>query len=163
MSKKVSKSDERQMALFSVHLSPQAAPTAGSLNISVRLKAAISKAISNSGKDISDICSEIYKLTMEEVSVGTMRKWSAPSADLTCQCIDNNRNQRWGMPAEIVPAFCYVTGDWEALFIQAEAGHFKALKGKDVVRAKVGLLKEEIALKSHELKSLEKALLKAQE
>ena len=42
-------------------------------------------------------------------------------------------------------------------------GYTESLKGKDVVRARMGLLKEEIAKKSQELKGLEKALLDAKE
>jgi hypothetical protein len=159
MSNHKPKVDDRQMGLFvAVHLEPKTPPGPGSMNISARLRMAVGNAIHKSGKPIQIICAEIYELTGEEVSIHSMRKWSAPSTDFAGHCEDLNSNKRWGIPAEISPAFCQVTGDWEVLFIQAAAGNFKALKGKEVVHARMGLLKEEINRKSHELKELEKAL-----
>jgi hypothetical protein len=133
------------------------------MNISLRLCHAVSSAIRKSGKDRIDICAEMYKLTGIEVSKSTLDGWSAESRCLSSEGIDYNGNKRWGMPAEIVPAFCQVCGDWDVLFILAEAGNYKALKGKDVVRARMGLLKEEITKKSQELKDLEKALIGTEE
>lgn len=146
------------MSIFA-YLRPEPTPGPGSLDISMRIRHAISAAIKESGKDRIDICAGIYKLTGIEVSKSTLDNWSAESRCMTNPCADYNGNKRWGMPAEIVPAFCFVTGCWEPLFIQAEAGNFKALKGRDVVRARVGLLKEEIAKKQKELKEIEKELL----
>lgn len=146
------------MSIFA-YLRPEPKPEAGSLDISMRLRHAVSAAIKESGKDRIDICAGIYKLTGIEVSKSTLDNWSAESRCMTGPCADYNGNKRWGIPAEIVPAFCFVTACWEPLFIQAEAGHFKALKGRDVVRARVGLLKEEISKKQRELKEIEKQLL----
>lgn len=162
MSKLKKKNDNGQLNLFEL-LKPETPPPPGSMDISMRLRHAVSNAIKKSGKDRIDICAEIYKLSGREVPKSTLDGWSAESRDLSNDGIDFNGNKRWGIPAEVVPAFCFVTGDWEVLFIQAEAGNFKALKGKDVVRARIGLLKEEITKKSHELKDLEKALLESQE
>lgn len=162
MSKTHKKIDVNQVNLFSF-LEPEEKPNAGSMDISLRLRHAVSNAIKKSGKERIDICAEIYKLSGKEVAKSTLDGWSAESRDLSNDCQDFNGNKRWGIPAEVSPAFCFVTGDWEVLFIQAEAGHFKALKGKDVVRARIGLLKEEITKKSHELKGLEKALVESSE
>jgi hypothetical protein len=159
MSNHKPKNDGAQLGLFAVHLQPKTPPGPGSMNISARLRMAVSDAIHNSGKKIEDICVEIYKLTGEEVSFHSMRKWAEPSTNLTSQCEDYNGNKRFGIPAEIAPAFCQVTGAWEVLFIQAEAGHFKALKGKEVIHARVGHLREEKSRIDHELKDLEKALI----
>jgi len=79
------------------------------------------------------------------------------------QAIKNSGNKRWGMPGELFPAFCEVTGDWELLFIIAEAGHYKAMKGREVIHAKMGQLKERIAKDQMELKDLEKALMKVKD
>jgi len=142
-------------------LQPKAAqPEDGSMNITIRLRQAVSHAIKQSGKDRIDICAEIYKLTGIEISKNTLDGWSAESRSFHAEGIDHNGNRRWGIPAEIAPAFCQVCDDWEVLFIQAEAGHFTALKGKDLVRARLGLLKEEIAKKQKEMKELETALMK---
>ena len=160
MSNKRKRFDEGQMSIFA-WLRPEEALAARSLNISVRARQAISNAIKKSGKDRIDICADIYKLAGLEVSKGTLDGWSAESRDRAG--IDNNGNRRWGMSVDVIAAFCQTTGDFELLFILAEACNYKALKGKDVVRARLGLLKEEITKKSHELKNLEKALLEAGE
>jgi len=152
----------QQLSMFA-YLKPETAPAAGSMNISMRIRQAVSKAIEKSGKERIDICTEIYKLTGLEVPKSTLDGWSAESRSFAAETIDHNGNKRWGMPVEIAPAFCQVTGCWEVLFIQAEAGNFKALKGKDVVHARMGLLKEEIMKKSHELKELEKALVETKD
>lgn len=157
MSKRKQVIDERQMDLFS-YLHPQTPPAPGSVNISLRLRHAISAAIKKSGKDRIDICAQMYKLTGIEITKSTLDKWSAESGDISSDHIDHNGNKRWGIPGELIPAFCIVTNDYEVLYIVTEAGNHKALKGKDVVRARVGLLKEEITKKQHELKELEKAL-----
>jgi|GEM_PF-569235 hypothetical protein len=166
MSKKHKQIDnEKQANLFAL-LEPDSPPSPGSMAIGMRLRHAASKAVdnyvkNNPGKGRIDLCAEIYKLTGIEVPKSTLDGWTAESRDLSNEGIDFNGNKRWGMPGEIIPAFCFVTGDWEILFIQAEAGNYKALKGKDVVRARIGLLKEEITKKNQELKGLEKALVES--
>jgi hypothetical protein len=152
--------DEKQISLFSF-LEPETPPSPGSMDISMRLRHAVSNAIRNSGKDRIDICAESYKLSGKEVPKSTLDGWSAESRDLSNDTHDFNGNKRWGMSADILPAFCAVTGDWEALFILVESCNYKALKGKDVVRARMGLLKEEITKKTRELRDLEKALVTA--
>ena len=152
--------DVNQVSLFSF-LEPETPPNPGSMDISMRLRHAVSNAIKKSGMDRIDICAGIYKLSGKEVSKSTLDGWSAESRDLSNEGIDFNGNRRWGMSGDVVPAFCAVTGDWETLFILVEACNYKALKGKDVVRARIGLLKEEITKKTHELKGLEKALVAA--
>lgn len=158
MSKVKRKIDSRQMGLFE-YLKPEKPPTPGSLNVSIRIRQAVSNAIKVSGMDRVDICSTIYKLTGLEVPKSTLDNWSAESRDLAGDLIDHNGNKRWGMSVDVLAAFCQVTGDYEVLFILVEACNYKALKGKDVVRARAGLLKEEITKKQQELKELERALL----
>jgi hypothetical protein len=162
MSKIRKQIDEKQISLFA-YLEPEAPPAPGSMNISILLRHAVSIAIKNSGKDRIDICAEIFKLSGIEVPKSTLDGWSAESRDLSNEGIDFNGNRRWGMSGDVLPAFCAVTGDWETLFILVDACNYKALKGKDVVRARIGLLKEEITKKTQELKNLEKALVRATE
>ena len=157
MSKTRKAIDANQVSIFSL-LEPEAPPQPGSMDIGMRQRHAISNAIQKSGKSRIDICAEIYKLCGREVPKSTLDGWSAESRDQSNDCIDFNGNKRWGMPGEVIPAFCCVTGDWEVLFIQVEACNYKALKGKDVIRARIGLLREEITKKNQELKGLEKAL-----
>ena len=161
MSNKHKKIDETQTSLFAL-LVPEAPPKPGSMDISMRLRHAISNAIKKSGKDRIDICAAIYKLSGKEVPKSTLDGWSAESRDLSNDVLDFNGNKRWGISTDVLAAFCCVTGDWEALFIIVEACNYKALKGKDVVRARIGLLKEEITKKSQELKGLEKALVESE-
>lgn len=160
MSKAKRQIDENQVNLFQL-LEPETPPQPGSMAIGMRMRQAASNAIQKCGMARIDICAGIYKLTGIEVSKSTLDGWTAESRDLSNDGIDFNGNKRWGMPGEVIPAFCCVTNDWEILFIQVEACNYKALKGKDVVRARIGLLKEEITKKSQELKGLEKALVKA--
>ncbi|OPX97511.1 MAG: hypothetical protein A4E60_03235 [Syntrophorhabdus sp. PtaB.Bin047] len=162
MSKAKPRIDERQMGLWE-YLKPAAPPAPGSMDIGVRIRQTISQAIKNSGKERIDICAEMYKLTGKEVPKSSLDSWSAESRDLSNDGIDNNGNKRWGMPGELFPAFCEVTGDWELLFIIAEAGHYKAMKGREVIHAKMGQLKERIAKDQMELKDLEKALMKVKD
>ncbi|MFA6290196.1 MAG: hypothetical protein WC637_00365 [Victivallales bacterium] len=161
MSKKPKQIDETQTSLFAL-LVPESPPKPGSMDISMRLRHAVSNAIKKSEKDRIDICAEIYKLSGKEVPKSTLDGWSAESRDLSNDSIDFNGNKRWGISADILAAFCCVTGDWETLFIIVEACNYKALKGKDVVRARIGLLKEEITKKNQELKGLEKALVESE-
>ena len=160
MSKNKKIIDDKQISLFA-YLEPEPPPSPGSMDISLRLRHAVSSAIKKSRKDRIDICAEIYKLSGKEVPKSTLDGWSAESRDLSNDCIDFNGNRRWGISGDVVPAFCASTGDWEVLFILVETCNYKALKGKDVVRARIGLLKEEITKKSQELKELEKALVEA--
>jgi len=153
--------NDTQVSFFSL-LEPEATPQPGSMDISLRLRHAISNAIKKCGKDRIDICAEIYKLSGKEVPKSTLDGWSAESRDLSNDALDFNGNKRWGISADVLAAFCCVTGDWETLFIIVEACNYKALKGKDVVRARIGLLKEEITKKNQELKGLEKALVESE-
>ncbi|PKN71226.1 MAG: hypothetical protein CVU54_02050 [Deltaproteobacteria bacterium HGW-Deltaproteobacteria-12] len=157
MSKTHKQIDTNQVSLFSF-LEPEAPPQPGSMDIGMRQRHAISNAIQKSGKSRIDICAGIYKLTGKEVPKSTLDGWSAESRDLSNDNHDFNGNKRWGMPGEVIPAFCCVTGDWETLFIQVEACNYKAMKGEDVVRARIGLLREKITKDTQELKGLEKAL-----
>lgn len=159
MSKKPLKNDGRQLSILE-HIKPKEPPKPGSMNISARVRMLISDAIHNSGKRIEIICAEIYSLTGLEISVSTLRKWSAPSTDLTSDTRDENGNKRWSIPAEVLPAFCQVTGADDLLFLLNETCHYKALKGKEVVHARMGLLKEEKLKIEKELKELERELLK---
>jgi hypothetical protein len=160
MSKKRTRIDERQASFFSF-LEPEVTPKPGSMDISMRLRHAVSNAIQKAGKTRIDICAEMYKLCGKEVPKSTLDGWSAESRDLSNDGLDFNGNKRWGMSADVLAAFCCVTGDWEVLFLIVEACNYKALKGKDVVRARIGLLKEEITKKNQELKGLEKALVES--
>lgn len=157
MSKKNKPIDGRQMDIFA-YLRPEEPPTEGSMNITVQLRQSISKGIKHSGLDRIDICTGIYKLTGIEVSKSTLDSWSAESRAINGDGIDNNGNKRWGIPAEVLTAFCYVTDWWEPLHIVVETGPYKALKGRDVVRARLGQLKEEITKKTNEARELEKKL-----
>lgn len=161
MSKMKRRIDEKQVSLFE-YLKPEEPPTPGSMDISLRLRHAVSNAIKKCGKDRIDICAEIYKLSGKEVPKSTLDGWSAESRDLSNDGVDLNGNKRWGISGDIIPAFCAVTGDMEVLFIQVEACNYKAMKGKDVVRARMGLLQEEIKKATQEMKELEKKLLETE-
>ncbi|MBI4714411.1 MAG: hypothetical protein HY760_00430 [Nitrospirae bacterium] len=154
--------DPRQIDIFAF-LRPEEPPAPGSLDIGIPLRHAISQAIRTSGMDRIDICAAIYKLTGKEVPKSSLDNWSAESRDKSSDNLDFNGNKGWGMPAEVLHAFCRVTNCYEPLFIVAEACNYRALKGKDVVRARLGLLKEEQKKIGGEIKRLEEALVNTEE
>jgi len=155
MSKNKTKIDERQGDLFS-YMNPKAPPSHG---LGVRIRQALSNAMRKSGKKDELVCAEIYSLTGLEVAPSSLRKWTAPSGDFEALNTDNNGNKRWGIPAELVPALCWITGDYEILYLITEASNHKAMRGKEVIHAKIGQLKEKISREQHELKELERKLL----
>jgi hypothetical protein len=87
MSKFKKKNDNGQLNLFEL-LKPETPPPPGSMDISMRLRHAVSNAIKKSGKDRIDICAEIYKLSGKEVPKSTLDGWSAESRDLSNDSVD---------------------------------------------------------------------------
>lgn len=162
MSKSKKRIDTNQLSIFTF-LEPDTPPAPGSMNISMRARQVISEAIRKSGMDRIDICAEVYKLTGIEMPKSTLDNWSAESRDLSSDLVDWNGNKRWGMSIDVINAFCHVTGNVELVHLLAETSNYKALKGKDVVRARIGLLREEVTKKTQELKDLEKRLLEAKD
>ena len=152
------RADDGQLDLFA-WLGAADPPPDGSLNIGLAIRQAISEAIRQSGIERIDLCAQLYKLTGVEVSKATLDAWSAESRDKSSDHIDLNGNKRWGIPAEMIPAFCAVTGSFAPLALIAEACQHKALKGKDVVRARLGRIDEEMRRMAAEKKRLEQALL----
>lgn len=155
MSKRRPKIDERQGELFT-YMTPKVPPSHG---LGIQIRQALSRSLTKSGQKDEDICAQIYALTGLEVTPSTLRKWTAPGADFDSPNIDTNGNKRWGIPGEIIPAVCYICSDWEMLYIITDACNHKAMRGKEVIHAKMGQLKEKISRDQQELKELEKALL----
>ena len=162
MSKPQRRADDPQMDLFAL-LGPDHAPAPGSMSIGLALRQAISEAIRESGLERIDLCARLYKLTGVEVSKSTLDSWSAESRDKSSDAIDLNGNKRWGIPAEMIPALCLATESYALLSLIAEACQHKALKGKDVVRARLGRINEEMKKMSAEKKRLESALVGAKD
>ena len=161
-SKSKSRIDPRQMTIFE-YLKPEQPPAPGSMNIDIQLRVSISEAIRKSGKERIDICSELYKLTGVEVAKSTLDSWSAESRAKSSDNADFNNNKRWGIPAEILTALCQATGDWTPLHILVEAANFKALRGKQLVEAKLGEAANEIKRWNGIKKELQAALEEAEE
>jgi hypothetical protein len=155
MSKIKRKVDERQGNLFA-YMSPKAPPSHG---LGSQIRQALSAALRKSGKKDELICADIYSITGMEVSPSSLRKWTAPAGDFESPNTDHNGNKRWGIPAELIPAICWITGEYEILYLISEASNHKAMRGKEVVHAKIGQLKEKISREQHELKELERKLL----
>lgn len=119
---KKKKTDDRQMNIFA-YLRPEEPPQPGEMNISARLRQAISAAIKKSGKDRIDICAEIYKLTGIEVPKSSLDGWSAESRDRLGDGLDYNGNRRWGIPAEVVPA---ASSRWTGRAARHAAGAYRS-------------------------------------
>ncbi len=156
-SKRGRRADDEQPDLFA-WLGEPGPPSDGSLNIGIALRQALSEAIRLSGIERIDLCAQLYKLTGVEVSKATLDAWSAESRDKSSEGIDPNGNKRWGIPAEIIPALCIATNSFALLALIAEACQHKALKGKDVVRARLGRINEDMRRMAVEKKRLEQVL-----
>ncbi len=154
MSKRKPVIDERQGVLD--FMKPQKVDTHG---LGIRIRQAMSEAIRKSGMDRKDICTEIYKRTGLDFTKASLDEWTAECRDRSCCNVSEDTKRSWGIPGEVIPAFCDVTGDYEILYLISGAANHKAMRGKEVVHAKIGQLKEKITRDQQELKELEKALL----
>ena len=128
-------SDEKQTLMFTD-------PKEGEMNIGLSLRAALFEAIKKSGKKRSQICMEIFELTQTEVSQHTLNNWTAESKSKSYEREDFNGNKRWGIPAEMVPALCHITGDLTPLIIQCESLNTTLLEGEELLQAELGKLKK---------------------
>jgi len=157
-SKRGRRADDEQLDLFA-WLGSTDPPPSGSLNIGLALRQALSEAIRQCGAERIDLCAQIYRLTGVEVAKSTLDSWSAEGRDKSSDGVDMNGNKRWGLPAEMLPAVCAVTGSFDLLALIAEACRHKALRGADVVRVRLGRVNEDLRRLAVEKKRLEQALL----
>lgn len=117
-------------------------PQDGEMNIELPIKAAVSEAIRKSGKKRSQIVMELFNLTQIEVSQHTLNNWTAESRAKSYEGEDFNGNRRQGIPADMIPTICEITGDNTPLRIQCEKLGLTLLEGDDLIHAKIGEMKD---------------------
>lgn len=130
--KKIDKSGFKQLSLFDEiqRMQQELAAcwinsTEGSLNISEKLRLAMKKAISTSGKDRFQIAGDISHLVGRQITKSMIDSWTAESKP-------GNRP-----PADILPAFCKVTSSTEPIEILNEPAGMFGLPGPDALRAEI--------------------------
>jgi hypothetical protein len=97
----------------------------GCADISLNLFRAMKRAAASCSKSSFQIAGELSHLTGREISKTTYDSWMAESKP-------GNRP-----PADIIPAFCRVTGSTEPLDVINEAAGVFGLPGPDALRAEI--------------------------
>ena len=133
-----------------------ASPQDGSLNIDLELRAAITEAIRVSGKERSQIREELYKFTQTDLSIHTLNTWTAESKSKSSKNEDQNNNKRWGIPAEMLVAICYVTDDNRPLELMVEKIGLKLMTPKQQAALRLSEMKEQKKKLAREIKAQEK-------
>ncbi len=133
-----------------------ASPQPGSLNVDLELRIAINEAIRLSGKDRNQIRCELYELTKTDLGVHVLNTWTAESKSKNSENEDQNNNKRWGIPAEMVPALCHVTGDTRPLKILLRVIGLEVMSKEQQVALYISELKEERKETTRKLKAAEK-------
>lgn len=133
---KVGSADPRQMSLLDLlqqakHLRPEPEAQEGELNVQPALSHTMSRAIRASGLDRYEVAARMSRLLGWEVTKSMLDSWTAES------------KEQHRPPAEVLPAFCVVTGCREALQILTDAAGLFCLPGPDALRAEVQKLRED--------------------
>ena len=118
-------SSGRCLDVLMVLETPKVGPAKDSLNISKKLRLAMEKAISSSGKDRIQVAAEITHLIGRKVTKMMLDSWTAESKP-------SNRP-----PADILPAFCKVTSSTEPIEVLNEPAGMFGLPGPDALRAEI--------------------------
>ncbi len=98
--------------------------------VSMRFREALSEAIKNSPYSREQIVAMVFGMTGVKISKHILDSMTAPS------------KKDYRFPAEILPAFCFITGDFEPLRILVETAGFEMI-GEDEARVlKIARLEE---------------------
>ncbi|MBE3574569.1 MAG: hypothetical protein IMW99_03805 [Firmicutes bacterium] len=138
---------DNQLSLFDALVREAAAtaqdPAAGSMNQATLIRAGISEAIRKSGMKRWEIAGRISELTGCEVTESMLNAWSAESRD----------DRRF--PAELLAAFCYVTGDRELLRTILQPLGCHLFETEQAVMAELGRItvqKQQLSAKERQLR-----------
>lgn len=139
-----------QLSLDGYFLLPEQDGTAGSLNISLRFRNALSRALKQCPDSRVQVAARMTDLLFGDADEGEVTKaqidaWTAPSRGA------------WRMPAEYLPAFIRATGAYGLLDDIAGPLGCRVLAGEEVALAELGA----IALQKKHLSSRETALKKS--
>lgn len=119
-------------------------PEPGSMALEAELKASLSEGIRKSGLSRYEIAGRISELIGWDLTKSMLDAYTAESHDAH------------RVPAEIVPAFCVVTGYWRPLHLLAEEGEGRFLESEHAVYAEIAALDRRIRELQQERKALEK-------
>ena len=119
---------------------------AGSMALEARLKASLSEGIRQSGLSRYDVAARISE------RIG----WDLTKSMLDAYTAESHEAHR--VPAEILPAFCVVTGYWRPLHLLAEAGGGRFLESEHAGYAEMARLDLRIKALQQARKALEKRM-----
>lgn len=124
---------ENQLSLFDALVQEAAVvgpqePAPGSLNQATQVRAGISEAIRKSNMKRWEIAGRMSELAGCEVTESMLNAWSAESRD----------DRRF--PAELLAAFCYITGDRDLLRIALQPLGCYLFETEQAVMAELGRL-----------------------
>lgn len=140
--------DGRQLTIFDQiqELKSKKEDGSGSLRVKDDLQRALNDAIKECPLSRHQIVGEMSHLLNEEISKSMLDSWTAESRD--------DRH----IPAEYLPAFCKVTGNFEALdVLNRKAGLF-AMAGSEAVRSEIHKMREEARRLLREVRKREELL-----
>lgn len=108
----------------------------GSLDISTKLRAALSAAIKRSPLSRHLIAGKMSDLMDRDITKAMLDSWTADSKDA------------WKFPAEYIPAFCLATEDTSILELICSECKCLLVKTEDQLRLELGnIVEQEIALR----------------
>lgn len=108
----------------------------GSLDISTKLRAALSSAIKRSPLSRHLIAGKMSDLMDRDITKAMLDSWTADSKDA------------WKFPAEYIPAFCLATEDTSLLELICSECKCLLVKTEDQLRLELGnIVEQEIALR----------------
>jgi len=135
----------RQLNLFDylleMHRKAEGSPE-GALNVKERLRCALNAALKRSPLSRHQVAGEMSHLLGVEVTKTTIDAWTAESKD-------GHR-----IPAEYLPAFCKVTGDYTPLMILEEISGRFSMPGPDALRSEIKRREEKLAAERAEIKKM---------
>ncbi len=115
-----------------------------SLNIDLQLRNALALALKKSNLDRWGFCAEMSRLTGVEVSKHGLDAWTSEARSKTSDQLDMSGNKRWGIPAELIPAFCKTAKDWTPLHILLSVTPFELVSGPKLIKTEIAKLEKQI-------------------
>ncbi|MBW1778800.1 MAG: hypothetical protein JRJ54_14625 [Deltaproteobacteria bacterium] len=112
------------------------------LNIKEKLRQSLNAAIKSSPLTRGQIADEMTKIVGIPVTKTILYSWTAKS------------KTGWRIPAEYLPAFCQITGDYTPLKVLNEACDRVALSKADAVRCEIKRREEKLAAERAEIKKM---------
>lgn len=110
--------------------------------IQARLRNALAEAVKTSGYSRDELVAMVFGLTGIKISKHMLDQMTAPS------------KKDYRFPAEILPAFCFVAGDFEPLRILVETAGFEMIGEDEAKKLKIAQLEEKKKMIEKEIEEL---------